>query len=97
MEILEAIAAADLVSPGDIVVKTGLPRYLILAAFQCLEALGLIEQVYVRGSYKVYTITMHGRKVLEALRAGEPPLSALFNTLPAPTTPNSEESIAANS
>ncbi len=82
-EILEAIVGREYVSPGDVVVETGLPRYLVLAAFQCLEALGLVEQVYSRGSYKVYTATLYARRLLEALRSGsEAPLLAALTAAP---------------
>ena len=78
--ILEAIVSRDVVSPGDVVVETGLPRYLVLAAFQCLEALGVIEPVFVKGSYKVYSATIYARKLLEALKAGaERPLFAIVS------------------
>ena len=95
-EILEALAAREYVSPGDVVVRTGLPRYLVLAAFQCLEALGLVEQVYSRGSYKVYTITVYGRRVLEALRSGEeaPLLAALRPSLSAASSAEGEAEAA---
>ncbi len=89
VEILEALASKEYVSPGDVVVETGLPRYLVLAAFQCLEALGLIEQVYSRGSYKIYTLTIYGRRVLEALRSGEEaPFMAVHR--PAITAPSKD-------
>jgi hypothetical protein len=65
------LASREYVSPGDVVVATGLPRYLVLAMFQCLEALGVVEQVYSRGSYKVYTGTVYARKILDLLRSGE--------------------------
>ncbi|BEP17248.1 hypothetical protein PYJP_06000 [Pyrofollis japonicus] len=79
-EILEAIVSKDLVSPGDVVVETGLPRYLVLAAFQCLEALGIVEPVFTKGSYKVYTSTIYAKKLLKALQAGEEkPVLALLS------------------
>lgn len=78
--ILEVIVSKDVVSPGDAVVETGLPRYLVLAAFQCLEALGVIEPVFVKGSYKVYSATIYARKLLEALKSGaERPLLAIVS------------------
>ncbi len=77
-EILEVLVSQEFVSPGDVVVKTGLPRYLVLAAFQCLEALGLVEQVYSKGSYKVYTATIYARKVLELLRETNAPVIPLL-------------------
>ncbi len=77
-EVLEVIVSKELVSPGDAVVETGLPRYLVLAAFQCLEALGVIEPAFVKGSYKVYTPTIYAKKLLKALEAGEKPVLALL-------------------
>ncbi len=54
-------------SPSDIISTTGLPRYEVLAAFHILEALGLIEVVYIRGNYKLYKLSKDGEKVLNAL------------------------------
>jgi DNA-binding IclR family transcriptional regulator len=84
--VLEVLVSRDYVSPGDVVVATGLPRYLVLAMFQCLEALGVVEQVYGRGSYKVYTATVYAGKILEALKSpGEVPvLTALLAGVGAP-------------
>ncbi len=77
--VLEAIVSRDLVSPGDVVVETGLPRYMVLAFFQCLEALGVVETVYSKGNHKLYTSRPIARKLLEALRSGtENPIMALF-------------------
>jgi DNA-binding IclR family transcriptional regulator len=78
-KILEVVVSRELVSPGDVVVETGLPRYLVLAAFQCLEALGLVEPVFSKGSYKLYSPRPLARKLLEALHAGvQEPLLAIF-------------------
>lgn len=78
-EILEVIVSKELVSPGDAVIETGLPRYLVLAAFQCLEALGVIEPVFAKGSYRVYTSTIYAKKLLKALETGEKPIIALIS------------------
>ncbi len=86
-EILEVLVSQEFVSPGDVVVKTGLPRYLVLAAFQCLEALGLVEQVYSKGSYKVYTATIYARKVLELLRETNAPVIPLLVSSSQPPMP----------
>lgn len=85
-EVLEAVTSREFVTPGDVVVATGLPRYLVLATFQCLEALGLVEQVYSKGSYKVYTATIYARRVLELLRSGEGPVIPLLAAGPAAST-----------
>ncbi|ABM80375.1 hypothetical protein [Hyperthermus butylicus] len=80
ISILKVIVSRDVVSPGDVVVETKLPRYLVLAAFQCLEALGIVEPVFTKGSYKLYTARSHAKKLLEALLAGaEDPILALAN------------------
>jgi len=51
--------------PGDVAQRLGYPRYRVLATFHCLKDLGLIEEVYSKGSYKIYTITLTGRTLLE--------------------------------
>jgi len=67
--ILEAIKDGAL-NPGEVVVKTKLPRYEILAAFHILEELGLIETIYSKGSHKVYRLTGKGEEILEGLEKG---------------------------
>jgi len=57
-------------SPSDVISATGLPRYEVLAAFHILEALGLIEVVYVRGNYRLYRLSKEGEKLLHALLNG---------------------------
>lgn len=52
-------------SPSDVVVRAGLPRYLVLAAFQVLEELGLVRRIYDKGSHKVYVVSEEGAKLLE--------------------------------
>ena len=54
-------------SPSDVISSTGLPRYEVLASFHILEALNIIEVVYVRGNYKLYKLSELGKKRLEAL------------------------------
>ncbi len=58
----------ELVSPSDVVVATGLPRYSVLAMFQCLEAMGFVRPVYTRGSYKLYSATIYAKKLLDMLK-----------------------------
>jgi predicted transcriptional regulator len=67
--ILESISNGH-VNPGDVVAKTGLPRYEVLAVFHLLEGLGLIETIYARGSHKVYRLTRKGMDILEGLESG---------------------------
>lgn len=55
------------VTPGDVVSFTGLPRYEVLATFHVLEALKLIELVNAKGNYRVYKLSELGEKLLEAL------------------------------
>lgn len=61
-------------SPSDVIANTGLPRYEVLAAFHILEALGLIELVYARGNYKLYTLTAEGEKLIEVLSSNKKPV-----------------------
>lgn len=58
------------VNPGDVVAKSGLPRYEILSMFHILEGLGLIETIYSRGSHKVYRLTKKGTEILNGLENG---------------------------
>ncbi len=72
-EKLESILSAlkdRIASPSDVISATGLPRYEVLAAFHVLEALGLIETVYIRGNYKLYRLSKEGEKILSALLNG---------------------------
>jgi len=65
--ILEVLEQRPL-SASDVVSLTGLPRYKVLAYMQILEALGFLEKVYSRGTYRVYTLSDLGRDALEVLR-----------------------------
>uniref|UniRef100_A0A7J3ZKI2 Transcriptional regulator n=1 Tax=Fervidicoccus fontis TaxID=683846 RepID=A0A7J3ZKI2_9CREN len=64
-EILKALNEAGAANPGDIVTRTGLPRYIVLAAFQVLHELGYIRKIYDKGSHKIYVLTEKGRSLLE--------------------------------
>lgn len=55
--------------PDDVVAATGLPRYKVLAYMQLLEALGFLDKVYSRGTYRVYTLSGLGRELLGVLRS----------------------------
>lgn len=55
------------VTPGDVVSATGLPRYEVLATFHILEALNIVELVNSKGNYKVYKLSDLGSKLLKAL------------------------------
>ncbi len=67
--VLSAIKDGAL-NPGDVVVKTGLPRYEVLAIFHVLEGLQTIKPIYSKGSHKVYKLTDKGLQILEALEKG---------------------------
>ncbi len=64
--ILEALEKRGAANPGDIVSETGLPRYLVLAAFHVLHELGLIELIYSKGSHKVYRVSEKGKEYLNS-------------------------------
>ncbi len=61
------VMVGRVVTPGDVVALSGLPRYEVLAAFHVLEALNLVEVINEKGNYKVYKITNLGLKLLKAL------------------------------
>lgn len=65
-KILE-VMVGRVVTPGDVVTLSGLPRYEVLATFHVLEALNMIEVINEKGNYKVYKITDLGLKLLKAL------------------------------
>lgn len=68
--ILEAMVDGP-VSPGDVVARTRLPRYVVLASFHVLEALGYVKLLYSRGTYKVYVLSDKGRGLMEELGLSE--------------------------
>ena len=68
--ILESMVGR-VVTPGDVVALTGLPRYEVLATFHVLEALGVIEVINAKGNYRVYRLTTLGVELLKALQEGE--------------------------
>ncbi len=70
LRILEALKDR-IASPSDVIALTSLPRYEVLASFHVLEALGIIEVVYVRGNYKLYKLTPTGEELLKALSSGK--------------------------
>ncbi|MCE4601025.1 MAG: hypothetical protein F7C38_05610 [Desulfurococcales archaeon] len=63
-KILEVLEERGALAPGDVVSITGEPRYRVLAAFHCLEELGLIDKMYERGTYKIYQVTVLGKELL---------------------------------
>ncbi|BDB97027.1 winged helix-turn-helix domain-containing protein [Saccharolobus caldissimus] len=67
--VLEAIKSGA-VNPGDVVVRTNLPRYEVLAIFHILEELGLIEAIYSKGSHKAFRLTKKGEEILDGLKKG---------------------------
>jgi predicted ArsR family transcriptional regulator len=63
--IMEVLSEEGPLTPGDVVVRLGAPRYRVLAAFHCLEELGLAAPIYSRGSTRIYTLTTTGRAALK--------------------------------
>lgn len=64
LEILDHLNREGPQAPGDTVHAIGAPRYRVLAAFHCLEELGLAVPLYSKGSYRIYQITELGRQLL---------------------------------
>ncbi len=86
------------VTPGDVVALTGLPRYEVLATFHVLEALGIIEVVNAKGNYRVYKLSGLGIELLKALQEGEQVLitvSAGTQNVPAESSGGEEVSAEA--
>ena len=69
VSIMEALEAEPL-GPGDIASRLGLPRYRVLGIIHALEELGLVDKIYGRGSYKLYSLSGAGRLLLLAARSG---------------------------
>ena len=67
--ILEVLSQGP-ASASDVVSTTRLPRYKVLSYIQLLEGLGFIRRLYSRGTYKIYSLTELGRRLLEAIREG---------------------------
>ncbi len=65
-KILE-VMVGRIVTPGDVVTLSGLPRYEVLATIHVLEALNMVEVINEKGNYKVYKVTDLGLKLLKAL------------------------------
>ncbi len=65
-KILESMAGR-VVTPGDIVALTGLPRYEVLATIHVLEALNFVELINEKGNFRVYKLTNAGLKLLKVL------------------------------
>jgi DNA-binding transcriptional ArsR family regulator len=65
LEVLEALDKAGVASPGDVVIATGKPRYLVLSALKLLEELGLVEPIYSRGTHRIYRVSRLGYLVME--------------------------------
>ncbi len=61
------VMVGKVVTPGDVVALSGLPRYEVLATFHVLEVLSIVEVINEKGNYKVYRLTDLGLKLLKAL------------------------------
>jgi len=65
-KILESMAG-KVVTPGDVVTLTGLPRYEVLATIHVLEALNFVELINEKGNFRIYKLTNAGLKLLRVL------------------------------
>jgi len=85
IKILRAILSTSLASPSDVVVKTGLPRYEVLAAFHILEALGVVKEVYSKGNHRLYVARPVAGRLLSVLESdADSPLEELARESAAP-------------
>ncbi|NPA05279.1 MAG: hypothetical protein GXO09_04225 [Crenarchaeota archaeon] len=96
IKILRAVLEAKLASPSDVVVRTGLPRYEVLAAFHVLEALGVVKEVYSKGNHRLYVAQPVAAQLLHVLESGaENPLEELARELVPIASPASSSEQAA--
>lgn len=85
-KILE-VMVGRIVTPGDVVALSGLPRYEVLATIHVLEALNMVEVINEKGNYKVYKITDLGLKLLKALDE----VSKVFIEIATPQIPETQQ------
>lgn len=83
------------VTPGDVVSLTNLPRYEVLATFHVLEALGIIKVVNAKGNYRVYRLTPIGVKLLKVLESSEELLIEVRGEGKAPASNQPSEGVSA--
>ncbi len=79
LDILEVLVEEGPLSPGDVAARLRAPRYRVLSTFHCLKDLGLIREIYSKGSYRVYEVTIYGRYLLSA--AAETSLSKIMENI----------------
>ncbi|MEB3780399.1 MAG: hypothetical protein GSR85_09275 [Desulfurococcales archaeon] len=70
LKILDILYNEGPLAPGDVAQKLGEPRYRVLASFHCLKELGLISEVYSKGSYKVFRVSIVGEAILKEASKG---------------------------
>ncbi len=70
LKILEVLEREGPLSPGDVAQRLAEPRYKVLASFHCLRELGLISEVYSKGSYKVFRVSIVGEALLKEAARG---------------------------
>jgi len=84
-------------SPGDVAQKLNVPRYKVLATIQCLADLGFLDPLYSRGSYKIYQISLLGKKVLDKLKSEDSLKEILEESILEESILKNKESIKAES
>ncbi|MGC9112668.1 transcriptional regulator [Acidilobus sp.] len=71
IDLLELFKEKGPLSPGDVSQQLNMPKYKALAMVSCLSSMGLLEPLYIKGSYKIYKISLAGQQFLErAEKAG---------------------------
>lgn len=65
IDLLELFKEKGPLSPGDVSQQLNMPKYKALAMVSCLSNMGLLEPLYVKGSYKIYKISLVGQQFLE--------------------------------
>ena len=69
-KVLQLFKESGPMSPGDVAQRLGIPKYKALVMVSCLSEMGLLEAIYVKGSYKIYRVSDVGESLIPLLESG---------------------------
>ena len=69
-KVLQLFKDSGPMSPGDVAQRLGIPKYKALVMVSCLSEMGLLEAIYVKGSYKIYKVSDVGESLIPLLESG---------------------------
>ena len=70
-KVLQLFKDSGPMSPGDVAQRLGIPKYKALVMVSCLSEMGLLEAIYVKGSYKIYKVSDVGESLIPLLESGD--------------------------